>query len=135
MCHLHHLLSSLPWSSDVAEVVVAAVFLEDATHLEVAVDLIVADRVALIRALDNVSIVTGIMTSLRSAERNLVALNGHNWLMLTLLSLVMFMLLQPLSLVLLGLSPWYYHRTSTIDYVSSSSLSAVIQRLMHPLQV
>ena len=36
-------------------------------------------------------------------------------------------LLQPLSLVLLLLPVWYYHRTSMIDYDNSSSLRAIIQ--------
>ena len=44
-------------------IVVATVILEeDVTHLEVVVDFMVADRVALIRGPDNVSIVIGIIT-------------------------------------------------------------------------
>ena len=41
---LHHLLSSLSWSQDEAEVVDAAVILEDVTHLEGDVDPMVADK-------------------------------------------------------------------------------------------
>jgi len=86
--------------------------LEDAAHLEVVIDLMVADIVALIRGLNTVSIVAGIITYLRNAERNLIALNGHSWLMLTLLPLVVLLvLIQPLSLVLLTLPLWHYHKT------------------------
>ena len=47
-------------------------------HLEVAMGSMVADMTPLIRGLDNVSIVGGIIISLRSAGRNLVAWNEHN---------------------------------------------------------
>ena len=43
----------------------------DVTHM-------VADKVALLKDHVNANIVRGIITSLRSAERILVALNGHN---------------------------------------------------------
>ena len=50
------------------EIIVSAVFLEeDATHLNVIVDPMVADRVALIRGPGNVSIAGGTIISLRSA--------------------------------------------------------------------
>ena len=42
---------------------------------------------------DNVSIAGGIIIYLRSAGRNLVALNGHNCLILTLLPLIMLLML------------------------------------------
>jgi len=45
------------------------------------------DKMSLIRGSGNVSIVGEITTSMRSVGRSLVALNGHNWLMLTLLPL------------------------------------------------
>ena len=68
-----------------------------------------------------------IITSFRSAKRNLIALNEHKWLILTLLPLViLLMLLQPL-MVLLVLPLWYFHRLSMIDYARSSSLRTVIQ--------
>ena len=79
---------------------------EDVAHLEVTVIPMVADRVALIRGSGNVSNVGEIIIFLRSAERNLVVLNGHSWLMLTLpflVILLIFMLLQSLTLVLLAL--------------------------------
>ena len=51
MCPMYHLLSSLSWSQDMEEVAVATVILEeDVAHLEGDVDLMVADRMALIRA-------------------------------------------------------------------------------------
>ena len=71
-----------------AEVVIAVAVaissLEGATHLEVVVIPMVADIMVLIRGPGNVNI-GGIITSLRSVMRSLIALNGHNWLMLTLL--------------------------------------------------
>ena len=86
------------------------------------------DRVALKKDHVNLNIVGGIITSLRSAGRNLVALNGYNWLILTLLPLViLLMLLRPLFLVLLVLSLWYFHRLSMVDWASSSSLRTTIQ--------
>ena len=75
-------------------------------------------RGILIRGLGNVSIAGGMTTSLRSAGESLVALNEQNWLMLTLLPLLIlriFMLLQPPTLVLLALPLLIYHRRSTID--------------------
>ena len=49
LCHLHHLLSSLLWSLDVAKVVIVTVILEDVVHLEVVVVFIVVDRLLVIR--------------------------------------------------------------------------------------
>ena len=98
------------------------------THLEEDVDPTVAGIVALIRAPDNVNITRGIIISLASVERSLVTLNGHNWLILTLLPLVvLLMFLHPLPLVLLALPLWCYHRTSMTYCVNSSSLRPVIQ--------
>ena len=51
-------------------VVFASVILEDVAHLKVVVAPLVANKVALIRSPHNLSIVGGITTSLRSAERN-----------------------------------------------------------------
>ena len=119
-------MSSLTWSPDVAEIVVVVVILEeDVDSLEGNMAHLVIDRVALIRDPGNVSIVTGIITYLRNSGRNLIVLNGHNWLVLTLLHLMFLMFLQPLSLFLLVLS--LCHRTSMINYVNSSSLRAIIQ--------
>ena len=88
--HLHRLLSNPPWSQDVAEavVVVATVILEDVVHLEEVVVPMVVNKLLLIRSPSNVNITGGITKSLRSAGRNLVALNGHSWLILILLPLV-----------------------------------------------
>ena len=82
ICNLHHLLSNLPWSLYVAQVVITTVILEEVAHLEAVVVFMVADRLLVIRGPSNVSIVGEITTCLRSAGRSLVALNGHNWLML-----------------------------------------------------
>ena len=78
----------------------------------------------------NKSIEGGIITSLRSAGRSLVALNGHSWLMLILLLLVIlpaFVLSQLLTLVLLALPMLFYHRRNMIECISSSSLRTIIQ--------
>jgi len=88
---------------------------------------IVVDIVALRKDHVNADIVGGIITFLRSAERNLVALNGHNRLILTLLSIIiLFMLFQPLFLVLLVLLQ-YFHMLSMIGCTNSSSLTTTIQ--------
>ena len=101
MYHMHYLLSSLSWSRGVGEVVV--MILEgDMDHLEEVVVSIAVNIILLIRDPFNVSIAGEITTSLRSAERSLVTLNGHSWLMLTLLHLVIlliFLLLHPLNLI------------------------------------
>jgi len=85
---------------------------EDVAHLEVIVVLMVVDRLLVIRGSCNVSIAKEI-ASLRSAERSLVALNRHNWLMLILLPLVILVMfiLQFLTLVLLALPLLFYHIT------------------------
>jgi len=58
MCPLHHLLSSLSWTQDVAEVVVAVMMLEeDVASFEGVCGSLVADIVALIKGPSNVSIV------------------------------------------------------------------------------
>ena len=89
---------------------------------------IVVDIVALRKDHVNADIVGGIITFLRSAERNLVALNGHIRLILTLLSIViLFMLFQPLFLVLLVLLLQYFHMLSMIGCTNSSSLRTTIQ--------
>jgi len=146
MCQLelmhppHHQLRSLSWHLNVAEVMVIVAFVavileDDVTYLE-GCGSYGASIVALIWGLGNISIAGGIIISLISAGRSLIALNGHNWLILALLPpVVLLMLLHPLPLVLLALSLWYYHRTSMTNCVSSSSLRPLIQRLMHPLQV
>ena len=104
MCHLYCLLSSLTWSLNATEVaaaavvVVATVILEDVSFGGGRGSYVV-DRLLVIKSPDNVSIARGI-TSLKSAERSLVVLNGHSWLMLILLPQVilsMFILLQPHS--------------------------------------
>jgi len=85
---MHRLLSSLSWSPDVAEVMVATMNLEGVAHLEEVVVPMVVDRLLVIRDSGNVSTAKGITTSLKSAGRNLVAPNGYNWLILILLPLV-----------------------------------------------
>jgi len=92
MCHLHHLLSSLSWSSERGRDCGRGRdcdFGKGAAHLEEVVISMVLDRMLLIRNPDSVSIARGIITSLRSAGRNLDVLNRHSWLMLTLLVRIM----------------------------------------------
>jgi len=91
-------------------------------------DLMVADIMTLIRGSDNIRIMTGIITSLRSVRENLVALNGHSWLMCYPGDVYSCSFRHSVSFIL---PLWYYNRTSMIDYVSSSSLRIIIQRLMH----
>ena len=57
--------------------VVATVILEGVACLEEVVIPIAVDKLLVIRGSDGVSTAAGI-TSLRNAERNLVAPNGHN---------------------------------------------------------
>ena len=75
----------------------------------------------------------GIITSIRSVGRNLVTLNGYDWLILTLLPLVILLMLFKPPLLVLPL--WYFHRQSMIGCTSPSSLKTTIQQLMHHLQV
>jgi len=73
---------------------------------------------------------------LGSAGINLIALNGQNWLILTLLPLmILLMLLQPLLIFFFWFSHLILHRLSMIGCANSSSLRIIIQQLMHPLQV
>ena len=82
---------------------------EDIDPLERDVAQIVADRVILIRNPYNVSIVVGIITSLRSVGRNLVALMGTAYQLTLLPRVKLLMLDQPLSLVLLiSHSVWFF---------------------------
>ena len=81
---LHLPLSSLPWFVDVV-VVVAAILDGDVDLLKVDVAHMEADRVPLRKAFDNASTVDAVITSPRSARRNLVDLSGHSYLSLTLL--------------------------------------------------
>ena len=113
VCHLHQLLSCLSWCPNVVEVVVVIVVVEENMDpLEGDVVHMVADIVAFIRDPGNISIMAGIITSLKNTRRNLITRNGHSWLMLTLLPLVVLLvLIQPLSLVLLTLPLWHYHKT------------------------
>jgi len=63
---MHHLLSSLPWSLDMTEVIVAAVILEkDVAYLKMVMVPIVVDRQLVIRDLGNVSITGEIIISLK----------------------------------------------------------------------
>ena len=93
------------------------------------------------KASDNVSIAGGIIISLRNAEKSLITINGHHWLILTFLPLmVLLMLLHSLTLVLLSLPLWCYHldeydrqhqlefsQTShSVTHVSSSGMNAYI---------
>ena len=95
---------------------------------------LLVNGVALIKDHVDADIVGGIITSLRSTRRNLVALNRHSWLILTLLPpVILLMLLQPLFLVLLVLPLWYFPRLGMIGCANSSSLRTTIQQLMHPL--
>ena len=51
---------------------------EDVTYLGLDAVLLVEDRVLLTRGLGTVSIMDGVITSLRSAGRSLVDMSGHN---------------------------------------------------------
>ena len=53
------------------------------------------NRMLLIKDSGNINIAGGITTSLRSARRSLVALNGHSWMMLTLLPLMILLIHAP----------------------------------------
>ena len=75
---MHQLLSNQSCTLDVAEVVVAAVILEDVVHMELGAVLQVADRVLLTRGLSTISTVNEVITSLRNAERSLIDLSGHS---------------------------------------------------------
>ena len=117
----------------IGRVAVVIVILEDMDPLEEDVAHMVVDIVVLTKDHVNTDIVGEIITSLRSAERNLIALNNHNWLILILLSLVILLML--LQLLFLVLPPLYFHKVSMMGCASSNSLRITIQQLMHPLHV
>ena len=83
--------------------VVVTTILEDKgmNSLKVDVDPMEANIVSLRKAPDNVGIVDVVITSLKSAERNLIHLSGHNYLVLVLLPCVV--LLRVFHLLLLAL--------------------------------
>jgi len=84
-------------------VVVVAMILEDKdmNSLKVNMDPMEANKVSLRKAPDNVGIVNVVITSLKSAEKNLIHLSGHNYLVLVLLPCVV--LLRVFHLLLLAL--------------------------------
>ena len=104
--------------SRLVEVMVAVAILEDedVDLLKLDMVLIEADRVSLIKAPGNVSIVDRVITSPKSAERNLIDLSGHNYLTLILLPRVILLMLLHLLMSVLPLL--YYRRRSMIDYAS-----------------
>ena len=89
MFPLHLLLSSLVWFLDVDVAVVVAAILEDedVDLLEVNVAGMEGDRVPLRKDSENAGTVDAVITSPRSAGRNLVDLSGHNFLSLILYSM------------------------------------------------
>ena len=84
---------------------VMAVILEGVAHLDKIVVPMMVDKLLVITNSDNVNNAGGITTSLRSAGRSLVALNGQlvDADLLPLMILPMFVLLQLLILVSLPL--------------------------------
>ena len=67
-----------------------------------------ADRVPLIKALGTAGTVDAVITSSRSAERNLVDLSGHSYLSLILLLYVALLrTIHPLTLLFLSLPQLY----------------------------
>ena len=67
-----------------------------------------ADRVPLRKDPGNATTVYAVITSLRSAGRNLINLSGHNYLSLTLLlHVVLLRTIHPLSSLFLDLSQLY----------------------------
>jgi len=89
---------------------VMAVILEDeyVDLLEVDMARMEADRVPLRKDPDNAGTVDTVITSLRSAGRNLVDLSGHSFLSLILLLLVALLrIIRPLSSLFLDLL-WLY---------------------------
>ena len=81
MFPLHLPLSSLPWFLDVVVVVIVNAILEDedVDLLEVDVARMEAERVPLRKVPDNAGTVDAVITSPRSAGRNLVDLSGHSF--------------------------------------------------------
>ena len=89
--------------SERAEIMVVAVILkdEDVDPLEVDVVLMKADKVPLRKDPGIVDTMDTVITSSKSAERNLVNLSGHNYLILILLPRVIILRsLHPLFLAL-----------------------------------
>ena len=108
MFSLHLPMSSLPWFLNVAMVVAAILEDEDMDLLEVNIARMEADRVSLRKNLGNADIVDAVITSPRSAERNLVDLSGHSFLSLNLLLRVALLrTIHPLSSLFLDLSQLY----------------------------
>jgi len=81
---------------------------EDVDLLEVDVTRMEADRMPLRKALDNTYIMDTVITSPRSAERNLVDMSGHSYLSLTLLlHVALLRTIHAISLLFLDLPQLY----------------------------
>ena len=96
-----------------AELVAAILEDEDVDPLDVDVDLMEADRVPLRKIPSNVGIVDVEITSLKSAERNLINLSGDCYLILIFLPHVL--LLRVLHLLFLALPLLYCRGRGMID--------------------
>jgi len=89
-------------------VIVAAILDEDMDLLEVDVARMEADRVLLRKDPGNAGTVDAVITSSRSAGRNLVDLSGHNFLSLVfLLHVALLRTIRPLPPLFLYLSQLY----------------------------
>jgi len=81
---------------------------------------------------DNADTVDKVITSPRSAGRNLVELSRHNFLSLIfLLRVALLRIIHQLPPLFLDLLRLYGHRRSMIDFDSYSSLKTIFQQLMH----
>ena len=84
-----------------------AILDEDVDLLEVNVARMEADRVPLRKDPGNAGTVDTVITSPRSARRNLVGLSRHSFLSLTLLRVVLLRTIRPLPPFFLDLSRLY----------------------------
>jgi len=119
MFPLRYSLSSLPWFLDVAEVVIVAAILkdEDVDLLEVDVARMEECRVPMRKDPSNAGMVNAVITSLRSAGRNLVDLSGHNYLnLILLLCVALLRTIHPIPPLFLDFSLLYWHMRSMIDF-------------------
>jgi len=108
MFPLHLPLSSLPLFLDVVVVAAAILKDKDVDLLEGDVARMESDRVPLRKALDNAGIVDAVITSLRSAGRNLIDLSEHSYLsLIILLRVALLKNIHPLPPIFLDLPQFY----------------------------
>ena len=86
---------------------------EDVDPFDMGMDLMEANRMPLRKIPDTVGIVKVVITSPKSAEKNLVDLSAHNYLNLIFLPRVV--LLRSPHLLIRALPHLYYRRRSMID--------------------